>query len=252
MTRNHLGAFLVSPARRDGRLGAVGVRQTAPAPAAASSAAAPASGSSATAPAPGSSGAAASFDAAGEGSKAGGGSGAASIAAPPVRAERAPRRASRSSRPSTSYPRRPRTTRRARASTAARSADRALPLRGPAPPRARGVGSRNQDRAPGPRDGPQRSHRPDRSASSCATAARTPIQRATPDAMFRLAALYEERGRDKDTNLADGLEPAIQPLPPDHPRVPEVRGGRGGPLLPRPRPDGRRAASRKGSKPGAR
>ncbi|MDQ2646008.1 MAG: hypothetical protein M3020_19490, partial [Myxococcota bacterium] len=34
---------------------------------------------------------------------------------------------------------------------------------------------------------------------------------ATPDAMFRLAALYEERGRDKaDSNLADGLEPAIQ------------------------------------------
>ena len=33
---------------------------------------------------------------------------------------------------------------------------------------------------------------------------------ATPDAMFRLAALYEERGREKsDANLAEGLEPAI-------------------------------------------
>jgi tetratricopeptide (TPR) repeat protein len=36
-------------------------------------------------------------------------------------------------------------------------------------------------------------------------------QEATPDAMFRLAALYEERGRDKaDVDLAPGLEPAIQ------------------------------------------
>ena len=33
---------------------------------------------------------------------------------------------------------------------------------------------------------------------------------ATPDAMFRLAALYEERAREKDTELAAGLEPAIQ------------------------------------------
>jgi len=34
--------------------------------------------------------------------------------------------------------------------------------------------------------------------------------RATPDAMFRLAALYEERARsDQDVNLATGLEPAM-------------------------------------------
>ncbi|MEY2935343.1 MAG: hypothetical protein RL033_6092 [Pseudomonadota bacterium] len=34
--------------------------------------------------------------------------------------------------------------------------------------------------------------------------------RATPDAMFRLAALYEERARtDADTNLATGLQPAM-------------------------------------------
>ncbi len=33
--------------------------------------------------------------------------------------------------------------------------------------------------------------------------------RATPDAMFRLAALYEERARGEDGNLSAGLEPAI-------------------------------------------
>ncbi|HWA71260.1 MAG TPA: hypothetical protein VG937_02945 [Polyangiaceae bacterium] len=36
-------------------------------------------------------------------------------------------------------------------------------------------------------------------------------QEATPDAMFRLAALYEERAREKsDSDIAVGLEPAIQ------------------------------------------
>ncbi|MFO7178684.1 MAG: hypothetical protein DIU78_008310, partial [Pseudomonadota bacterium] len=34
--------------------------------------------------------------------------------------------------------------------------------------------------------------------------------KATPDAMFRLAALYEERAREKEAELTTGLEPAIQ------------------------------------------
>src|SRR5690606_22604166 len=34
--------------------------------------------------------------------------------------------------------------------------------------------------------------------------------KATPVAMFRLAALYEERAREKEAELTTGLEPAIQ------------------------------------------
>ena len=119
-------------------------------------------------------------------------------------------------------------------------AHRPAPLRGPQathPLRAR---PRDRDREEGAASTHARRRSAGSRCSSRATAAPNAHPENTPDAMFRLAALYEERARADETEITDE-ELARRPAAGDHalqarhPRVPEVPRARRHLLLPRPR-----------------
>ena len=104
----------------------------------------------------------------------------------------------------------------------------------------------------------RRRARPPSSASrtsSPSTAAPNAQPEATPDAMYRLAALYEERARSDDDDRRrsrDRPQARDRALQARHQRVPEVPRARGHLLLPRPRAQRLAAASTRRSRCGAR